>query len=88
MSVSVLSQFYRSFPGPSDVQESEMRLLARKYRHPTKQGMCNYLDFHQDIVETQNELNSSKMAQKDIEFKEDEFITTKVSIRFWNKGDP
>eukprot|EP00795_Rhopilema_esculentum_P008232 gene8232-14169_t len=71
------SQFYRSFPGPSDVQESEMRLLARKYRHPTKQGMCNYLDFHQDIVETQNELNSSKMAQKDIEFTEDEFITTK-----------
>jgi len=43
------SQFYRRFPGPPDISEKEQMLLLRKYLHPTKQGLCNYLDFHEDM---------------------------------------
>lgn len=46
-------QFYRSFPGPPDVTEAEMRLVAKKHRHPDKAGLCNYLQFHDDIVQRQ-----------------------------------
>lgn len=61
------NQFYRSFPGPQDVSEGELRLLARKYRHATKSGLCNYLDFHQDMVQLQNELKASKNAQNEVD---------------------
>lgn len=27
-------------------------LLARKYSHPTKAEMCNYLNFHKDMEDT------------------------------------
>lgn len=43
------SQFFRRFPGPPDVTSEEQALLAKKYIHPSKQGLCNYLDFHQDV---------------------------------------
>jgi len=43
------SQFYRRFPGPPDITEKEQTLLYRKYSHPTKQGLCNYLEFHDEM---------------------------------------
>ncbi|XP_002741846.1 uncharacterized protein LOC100373451 [Saccoglossus kowalevskii] len=43
------SQFYRSFPGPPDVTEQEMRILASKYLDPSKASLCNYLNFHNDV---------------------------------------
>lgn len=57
------SQFYRSFPGPADITEAEMRLLAKKHRHPDKAGLCNYLQFHEDVVLRQQVLlgNESNM---------------------------
>ena len=42
------SQFHRSFPGPADVTEHEMRQIAGHYRDP-KTGLYNYLRFHADI---------------------------------------
>ena len=56
-----------------------MRLLARKYRHPTKNGMCNYLDFHQDIVKVQNELNEAKNTQREVTFDDMADVGTKVT---------
>lgn len=46
----VLFQFYRSFPGPPDVSESEMNMLVQKYRDPERPGLLNYLNLHHDIV--------------------------------------
>jgi hypothetical protein len=43
-------QFYRNFPGPSDVTEEEKKLLTEKYRDPTRPGMINYLNLHHDVV--------------------------------------
>lgn len=43
------SQFYRRFPGPPDVKSEEQALLAKKYFHPTKPGLCNYLALHHDL---------------------------------------
>lgn len=50
MGVVTESQFYRSFPGPPDVSESDMTLLVQKYRDPDKPGLLNYLNLHHDIV--------------------------------------
>ncbi|XP_063445753.1 uncharacterized protein LOC134725669 [Mytilus trossulus] len=50
MGVVTESQFYRSFPGPPDVSESEITLLVNKYRDPGKPGLLNYLNLHHDIV--------------------------------------
>jgi len=47
------SQFYRSLPGPPDVSESEMMLLAKKYLDPTKPSLCSYMKLHNDILEVQ-----------------------------------
>ncbi|XP_070544504.1 uncharacterized protein [Ptychodera flava] len=43
------SQFYRSFPGPPDVTDDEMHVLALKYLDPSKASLCNYLNFHNDV---------------------------------------
>lgn len=40
--------------------------------------MCNYLDFHQDIVQIQNELNASKSNQKEVIFEDIADVGTKV----------
>lgn len=50
------SQFYRSFPGSPDVKTEETVLLAKKYRDPTRPGLCNYLSFHEDIERKQKDL--------------------------------
>lgn len=50
MGVVTESQFYRSFPGPPDVNESDMNLLVVKYRDPDRPGLLNYLNLHHDIV--------------------------------------
>ena len=46
-------KFYRSFPGPADVIEAEMRLVARKHRDLGTAGLCNYVQFHEDVVSRQ-----------------------------------
>jgi hypothetical protein len=43
-------QFFRSFPGPPDVNEADMTLLVQKYRDPDRPGLLNYLNLHHDIV--------------------------------------
>ncbi|XP_076448305.1 uncharacterized protein LOC143285015 [Babylonia areolata] len=58
------SQFYRNFPGPSDVSEEEMKLVVEKYRDPARPGLLNYLNLHHDI-----------MAVRDFMVKEDEVPT-------------
>lgn len=50
------SQFYRSFPGSPDVTTEETVLLAKKYRDPTRPGLCNYYSFHEDIERKQRDL--------------------------------
>ncbi|KAK7111168.1 uncharacterized protein [Littorina saxatilis] len=50
MGVVTESQFYRNFPGPSDVAEEEMKLLVEKYRDPARPGMMNYLNLHHDVI--------------------------------------
>ncbi|XP_052771578.1 uncharacterized protein LOC128211160 [Mya arenaria] len=50
MGVVTESQFYRSFPGPPDVNEADMNLLVQKYRDPDRPGLLNYLNLHHDIV--------------------------------------
>ncbi|XP_062506736.1 uncharacterized protein LOC134183259 [Corticium candelabrum] len=42
------SQFYRSFPGPPDVTEDELRLLASRYYDPGPK-LYNFLLFHSDV---------------------------------------
>ncbi|XP_074647534.1 uncharacterized protein LOC141903328 [Tubulanus polymorphus] len=44
------SQFYRNFPGPPDVTETEMQLLVDKYRDPDRPGLLNYLNLNHDLV--------------------------------------
>ncbi|WAQ95233.1 hypothetical protein MAR_027923, partial [Mya arenaria] len=44
------AHFYRSFPGPPDVNEADMNLLVQKYRDPDRPGLLNYLNLHHDIV--------------------------------------
>lgn len=48
------SQFYRRFPGPPGITMSEQSILAKKYIHPSRPGLCKYLDFHQDIEQLIN----------------------------------
>ena len=50
------SQFSRSFPGPPDITEDEVMLLADYYKDPTKSNLTNYLNFHHDV---QNLINTS-----------------------------
>lgn len=50
------SQFYRSFPGSPDVTTEETVLLAKKYRDPTRPGLCNYYSFREDIERKQRDL--------------------------------
>ena len=42
-------QFYRSFPYPPGISEQDVQLLAKRYLDPTKDGICNYLNFHNDV---------------------------------------
>lgn len=60
------SQFYRRFPGPPDVTSAEQALLAKKYCHPSKPGLCNYLAFHQDMVKVINSQDEAKMQPNKI----------------------
>ncbi|KAL9961377.1 hypothetical protein ACROYT_G030301 [Oculina patagonica] len=50
------SQFFRSFPGSPDITHEETVLLAKKYRDPTRPGLCNYYSFHEDIERMQSAL--------------------------------
>lgn len=43
------SQFFRSFPYPPGINEDDVKLLAKRYRDPSKEGICNYLNFHNDV---------------------------------------
>nr|XP_002123656.3 uncharacterized protein LOC100183292 [Ciona intestinalis] len=49
-----MSQFARRFPGPPDVTENEIKLLAQHYQDPSKPGMTNYLNFHHDVEHIKN----------------------------------
>ncbi|CAK8698532.1 unnamed protein product [Clavelina lepadiformis] len=49
-----MSQFARRFPGPPDVSESDIQLLAQYYKDPTKAGLTNYLNFHHDVEHIKN----------------------------------
>jgi len=44
------SQFYRNFPGPTDVEEEDMKLLVEKYNDPQNPGLVNYLNLHHDVL--------------------------------------
>jgi len=55
------SQFYRRFPGPPDVTTAEQTLLAQKYIHPSKPGLCNYLSLHQDLERVISSQDAAKM---------------------------
>ena len=44
----LIIQFHRSFPGPSEVSESDIDLLASRYYDPGN-GLCNYMKFNADI---------------------------------------
>ncbi|XP_060063466.1 uncharacterized protein LOC132543930 [Ylistrum balloti] len=59
MGVVTESQFYRSFPGPPDVNDNEMSMLVMKYRDPDKPGLLNYLNLHHDIVAIGQQLMGS-----------------------------
>ena len=43
-------QFYRNFPGPTDVEEEDMKLLIEKYNDPQNPGLVNYLNLHHDVL--------------------------------------
>jgi len=55
-------QFHRSFPGPPEISEEDVRLLAKRLivllcmsndfalsRYLEPDGLCNYLRFHYDV---------------------------------------
>ena len=44
-----MTQFERQFPGPPDVKEEDVKLLAQFYQDPLKPKLTNYLNFHNDI---------------------------------------
>lgn len=48
------SQFARSFPGPPDVTEDEIGLLANHYADPSRPSLCNYLNFHNDVEQVKS----------------------------------
>ena len=39
-------------------------LLLRKYLHPTKQGLCNYLDFHEDMEQIMRDEESERLTEE------------------------
>ncbi|XP_072050246.1 uncharacterized protein [Amphiura filiformis] len=43
------SQFHRSFPKPIGLNDEELSLLVRGYLDPERPGLCNYLNFHNDV---------------------------------------
>ncbi|CAI2738891.1 unnamed protein product, partial [Dicrocoelium dendriticum] len=43
------SQFYRVFPGPVDISDSEMTALVERYRSNKNKGFIDYLCFARDI---------------------------------------
>ena len=47
-------QFYRSFPRPPEINEGQVDLIIMKYRDPTRPGLLNYLNLHQDLVRMQH----------------------------------
>ncbi|XP_062606411.1 uncharacterized protein LOC134268237, partial [Saccostrea cucullata] len=60
MGVVTESQFHRQFPGPPDVNDSEMALLVQKYKDPEKPGLLNYLNLHHDLVAIQQQVAAQK----------------------------
>ncbi|KAA3674765.1 uncharacterized protein DEA37_0006198 [Paragonimus westermani] len=57
MGVVTESQFYRSFPGPKDISDTELTILAERYRSLTHPGLVDYLAF-------EKELNDSTAAEE------------------------
>ncbi|KAF6769002.1 hypothetical protein AHF37_12798 [Paragonimus kellicotti] len=51
MGVVTESQFYRSFPGPKDISEVELTILAERYRSLTHPGLVDYLAFEKELEE-------------------------------------
>ena len=56
-----LTQFERNFPGPADVQEEDIKLLAQFYKDPIKLKLTNYLNFHNDIEKLKKAAIASKI---------------------------
>ncbi|EUB61491.1 hypothetical protein EGR_03555 [Echinococcus granulosus] len=44
-------KFYRSFPGPPDINDAEICALAKRYSVPNHPGMVNYRQFASDVAE-------------------------------------
>ena len=55
------SQFERQFPGPPDVSEDDVKLLAQYYQDPVKPKLTNYLNFHNDIENLKQATVKSKV---------------------------
>ncbi|KAF5396129.1 hypothetical protein PHET_10965 [Paragonimus heterotremus] len=51
MGVVTESQFYRSFPGPKDISEVELTILAERYKSLTHPGLVDYLAFEKELTE-------------------------------------
>lgn len=43
------SQFYRNFPGPTELTDGEITLLVRKYMDNDRVGMVNYMNLFYDL---------------------------------------
>lgn len=66
------SQFYRFFPGPSDISESELTALVERYRSNKSKGFIDYLTFVRDLetveaLETQSRLGLPKTSERGAE---------------------
>ncbi|XP_072165025.1 uncharacterized protein [Diadema setosum] len=57
-------QFFRSFPYPPGVTEQDVQLLAKRYRDPHKEGICNYLNFHNDVERAKGDLEEKLFEGK------------------------
>ncbi|KER31253.1 LOW QUALITY PROTEIN: hypothetical protein T265_13008 [Opisthorchis viverrini] len=57
------SQFYRSFPGPTDISEAELTMLVERYKSNTHPGFVDYLAFERELRELQAAEGVAKMGQ-------------------------
>ena len=57
-------------------------LLARKYAHPSKQGLCNYLDFHEEMEAIMYSEGGDERLTDDLLKNETSLQTKKVCINF------
>ena len=76
-----MHQFHRSFPGPPEIRESEISLIAEYYLEPSV-GLYNYLRFNSDIEVFQESEAQSKSTRPPVTFSQVIYMCRIISVDY------